>query len=40
MKLETIELFYRFQLAERLAITPDIQYVKNPALSPICLFLG
>jgi uncharacterized protein DUF6538/carbohydrate-selective porin (OprB family) len=37
---QTIELFHRFQLAERLAITPDIQYVKNPALSPICLFLG
>ena len=31
---QTIELFYRFQLAKQLAITPDIQYIKNPALNP------
>jgi len=31
---QTIELFYRFQLAKNLAITPDIQYVKNPSLNP------
>jgi len=24
----------RFQLAKQLAITPDIQYIKNPALNP------
>lgn len=27
----TAELFYRFQLVEHLAITPSIQYVRNPA---------
>lgn len=27
----TAELFYRFQLAERFAITPSVQYVRNPA---------
>ena len=31
---QTVELFYRFQLAKQLAITPDIQYIKNPALNP------
>ena len=30
----TSELFYRFQLSEHLAITPDIQYIVNPALNP------
>ena len=30
----TVEVFYRFQLAKQIAITPDIQYIKNPALNP------
>jgi len=30
----TMELFYRFQLTPELAITPDIQWVINPALAP------
>ena len=30
----TMELFYRFQLTPELAITPDIQWVVNPALAP------
>ncbi len=29
----TMELFYRIQLFEDLAITPDIQYIRNPALN-------
>ena len=29
----TFELFYRLQLSERIAITPDIQFVVNPALN-------
>jgi len=28
------EVFYRFQLAQQLAITPDIQYLIDPALNP------
>ena len=28
------ELFYRFQLVERLAITPSLQYIVNPASNP------
>jgi porin len=27
-------VFYRFQLTEQLAITPDIQYLVDPALDP------
>ncbi|TMV07526.1 carbohydrate porin [Ruegeria sediminis] len=30
----TAELFYRFQLAQRLAFTPSVQYVRNPAANP------
>ena len=30
----TAEVFYRFQLTQQLAITPSIQYLKNPALNP------
>jgi porin len=30
----SVELFYRIQLFEELAITPDLQYIKNPALNP------
>jgi len=31
---QTLELFYRFALAEQFVLTPDIQYIKNPALNP------
>jgi porin len=31
---QTLELFYRIQLFKELAITPDIQYIRNPALNP------
>jgi len=30
----TAELFYRLQLAQNLAITPDVQMLINPALNP------
>jgi porin len=30
----TLEMFYRIQLWKELAITPDIQYIRNPALNP------
>lgn len=30
----TFELFYRIYLSERLAITPDVQWVIKPALNP------
>ena len=30
----TFELYYRIQLTEQLAITPDIQYLVDPALNP------
>ena len=30
----TFEAFYRIQVFNELAITPDIQYVRNPALNP------
>jgi porin len=30
----TVELFYRVQLSENFAITPDLQYVIDPALNP------
>jgi porin len=29
-----VEWFYRFQLADELAITPNLQYLRNPALDP------
>jgi porin len=28
----TVEAYYRLQVAEHLAITPDIQLIKDPAL--------
>ena len=30
----TIELFYRLQLSQKLALTPSLQYLINPALNP------
>ena len=30
----TMELFYRFQLVERIAITPSVQYIVNPVANP------
>lgn len=30
----TAEFFYRIQLSQNFAITPDLQYVKDPALNP------
>lgn len=30
----TVEAFYRFQLTQQLAITPSIEYIRNPALNP------
>jgi porin len=30
----TLEAFYRIQLWKEIAITPDIQYIRNPALNP------
>jgi len=30
---KTLEVFYRFQLAEQFVLTPDIQYIKDPALN-------
>jgi porin len=30
----TAEIFYRLQLAQNLAITPDVQLIFNPALNP------
>jgi porin len=29
----TVEAFYRIQLFEDLAVTPDVQYIRNPALN-------
>jgi len=31
---KTLELFYRIQLWKEIAITPDVQYIKDPALNP------
>jgi porin len=28
------ELFYRLQVTKEFAVTPDIQYLRNPALNP------
>ncbi|MFC4992442.1 carbohydrate porin [Rubritalea tangerina] len=38
----TIEVFYRYQLTENIALTPDIQFLINPALNPqdSSIFLG
>lgn len=30
----TFEVFYRMQLSSRFAVTPDVQYIINPALNP------
>ncbi|UCB55909.1 MAG: carbohydrate porin [Thiotrichales bacterium] len=30
----TAEVFYRFMLSKHFAITPDLQYIKDPALNP------
>ena len=30
----TVELFYRWQISKAFAITPDLQYFKNPAMNP------
>ncbi len=30
----TAEVFYRYMLSKHLAITPDLQYIKEPALNP------
>ena len=30
----TIEVFYRWQLGENLALTPDLQFILDPALNP------
>jgi len=30
----TTELFWRYQLTKELAITPDLQFLINPALNP------
>ena len=29
----TLDIFYRYQFAQRFAITPNIQYLKDPALN-------
>ncbi len=29
----TAELFYRWQVSKAIAVTPDLQYIKNPALN-------
>ena len=31
---KTLEIFYRFALAEQFVLTPDIQYIVDPALDP------
>jgi porin len=30
----TTELFWRYQLTRELALTPSLQYIKDPALNP------
>jgi porin len=30
----TAEVFYRFMLSQHFAVTPDLQYIKDPALNP------
>ena len=30
----TAEVFFRWQVSKVLAITPDVEYLKNPALNP------
>jgi porin len=36
----TSELFYRFQLTQFLALTPDVQLIVDPALNPSVDVLG
>jgi len=31
----TMETFYRFQLTQQFALTPTVEYLKNPALNPV-----
>jgi porin len=31
----TMEVFYRFQLTQQFALTPNLQYLKDPALNPL-----
>jgi len=31
----SLEAYYRFQLTEQFALTPDIQYIKDPPLNPV-----
>ncbi len=31
---KTLELFYRIQLFKEIALTPDVQYIRDPALNP------
>ena len=31
----TTELFYRWQATKQIAITPDIQFIADPALNPV-----
>ena len=35
----TVEAYYRLQLAKQLAVTPDIQLIKDPALNPDSSFM-
>jgi porin len=35
----TIEMFYRLQLSQKIAITPDVQFIVNPALNPVDNFI-
>ena len=30
----SVEVYYRIQLWEELALTPDVQYIRNPAINP------
>jgi porin len=32
---QTLEVFYRIQLWKEIAVTPDIQYIRNPDLNPV-----
>ena len=32
---KTVEVFYRYQLTSNLALTPDLQFITNPALDPL-----
>ena len=31
---KTLEVFYRIQIFKELAITPDLQYIKDPTINP------